>query len=719
MGALHSPRWHRVAALRPRLAPRLRVHRQQHRGETWYLLADPESGRSVRLNRAAWELVGRFDGRRSLQALWDAQLQRPAEPATQDEAIDLLAQLREAALVQLDEQADFDRLLPHLEQVARPRGRASLLAIRLPLADPSRLLDRLQAPARWLFTPAAAALWALAVAAAAVLALAHAGELWAQAQRAVESPRLALLAALLYLPIKLLHELGHGLAVRRWGGQVHEAGVTLMLGLPVPYVNASAATAFPRRRERALVSGAGIAVELGIAALALALWLALADGLARDLAFAALAVTGLSTLLFNGNPLQRLDGYYLLCDLLSLPNLAPRSRRWWLELLQRRVLGLSELEPMPLARGERGWLLLYAPLAWAYMLLVAALAVAWLMHWSPVLAALAAALLCWQVGLRPGWRLAADLRRAALGAAGASRRWRRLALGGAAGALLLLALPWPQRVVLEGVVWPADDAQLRADEEGFVEAVLLADGAPVVPGSVVLRLANPELEARLARQQARVAAIEAELLQALPGPAAAPADRRAGDLQAELSAAQAEREHLLARREALNVRAHAPGRLALPQGADLAGQYLRRGSLLGQVLTGAPPTVRAVLPEDELAGWLRQPRALSVRLRGDAGPVHAARLLQHGGGALRQLPSAALSRRHGGPVETDPRDEHALRALRPVVMLDAVLAAAPAGGLQRIGERAWVRLDGGWAPLALQWGRQLLATVQRQRGMAP
>jgi putative peptide zinc metalloprotease protein len=143
--SLHSPRWHRVAALRPRLPAQLRVRRQQLRGQTWILLAEAGGTRSVRLNAAAWELAGRFDGTRSVQQLWERTLQHGDEAITQDELIDLLAQLREAALLRFEHGADFDALLPHLDRVQRTRRRGNLLVWRVPLADPSAWLDRLGA----------------------------------------------------------------------------------------------------------------------------------------------------------------------------------------------------------------------------------------------------------------------------------------------------------------------------------------------------------------------------------------------------------------------------------------------------------------------------------------------------------------------------------------------------------------------------------------------
>ncbi len=721
MSSLYSPRWHRVAALRPQLAPQLRVRRQRVRGECWWVLMPEQGGRSVRLNAPAWALAGRLDGRCSVQQLWDDLLARPGEPATQDEVVDMLTQLHEAALLQSDRAADIEGLLRQREHLDAPRRSRSLLAWRIPLLDPGAWLRRRQGLAQALFSPAGALVWALALCSLLGLLLQHAPALWAHGGRWLETPRYALLAALLYVPIKLLHELAHGLAVQRWGGTVNEAGVTLMLGLPVPYVDASAASGFVRRRQRVIVGAAGMMAELALAAAALPLWLWLDDGLARDAAYVTLVVAGVSTLLFNANPLQRLDGYYIATDLLDLPNLGARSRQWWTDLLQRRLLRLPDVEPMAVANGETPWLAAYAPLSWLFTLGIGATAVFWLGHLSLAFGIVGGALLGWQLLLQPAARLVGGLRRAALARAGAQQRWRALVLGASAAVVLALALPLPQRLLVPGVVWPADEAQLRAEEDGFVAEIVAGHGQSVEAGALVLRLDNPGLAADLARQQARVDALETGLFQAWRDDSST-----AGNSRAELAAAQATLQRLQERQAALTVRAGSAGRVALPQAADLTGQFVHRGRLLGQVVGAGEDSVRVALPEADASELQRARPDASVRLASAPGTELHATLLREGGGAARQLPSAALSARHGGDIQTDPGDD--LKPLQPVVLLDLRLSARPGappfgegadgrqrepvaqGPGERLGERAWVRFDAGYSPLAMQ----LLRAVQRQ-----
>lgn len=717
---LHSQRWHRVADLRPCLLPTLRLRRQRLRGEHWVLLSEPAGPRSVRLNAAGHGFAARLDGQHTLQQLWDALLAQDADPATQDELIDVLARLREAGLLQGARRMDFGpaAAAADAEPTARPRPPRSPLAWRVRLGDPTRLLDRLACLPPLLFSRSAMGLWLLAVAGLGVLAAQHAPALWAHGRQWLATPHYALLALLLYVPIKAVHELAHGLAVRRFGGQVPEAGVTLMLGLPVPYVDASAAAGFARRRQRVLVGAAGIMAELSLAAVALPLWLWLSPGTARDAAFVTLFITGVSTLLFNANPLQRLDGYFIATDALDLPNLAPRSRRWWLQALLHRVLRLPGVEALPVARGETPWLVAYAPLAYAYGVFMVALALLWLLQVSVALGVVLGLVLVGPVLLMPPWRLLRQLRDAAVVHGGTAQRWRRLSAAAVALLAAVLVVPLPQRMQLQAVVWPADAAQLRAAEEGFVAGIDSADGDTVQPGQRVLRLANPKLQAELARQQARVAALETGFVQAAGRSVAgssslSSSDGQTGNQRAELEAAQAELQRLADRVAALDIRARAPGRVALPGAVDLPGRFVRRGQLLGHLQTAAPTTLRAALPEADVARWRQAQHQLSVRLAATPGEEHAAVLLGPGGGAVTQLPSAALSARHGGSIATDPRDAEDLKALQPVVLLDLQLSGPPPAQPARLGERAWVTFDAGLASLGWQLAQALGRAVQR------
>ncbi len=152
-------------------------------------------------------------------------------------------------------------------------------------------------------------------------------------------PENLLLMWLVFPVLKLCHEFGHAFAVKARGGEVHEMGVMLLVLTPVPYVDASSAWAFRSKWQRFAVGGAGMMVELFIASIALFLWLAVEPGMFRALLYNIMLIAGISTVLFNANPLLRFDGYYMLMDWLEIPNLRTRSTQYIIYLCEKYLFG--------------------------------------------------------------------------------------------------------------------------------------------------------------------------------------------------------------------------------------------------------------------------------------------------------------------------------------------------------------------------------------------
>lgn len=703
---LVSASWHRIAGLRASLVPGLRIVRQQVRDQVWHVLVEPASGRQLRLNPAAYALVARCDGQSSVEELWQRQLLQQREDApTQDEALRLLAQLFQAGMVRFDAAPHLSLLFARRDEEGRQKRRGMLnpLVLRLPLGNPSRLLDGLAPLGTWVFRPAAFVAWLAMLLLALLAAGASFGELQADARRLFASPSSYFVAWLCYPMVKLVHELAHGLAVRRFGGEVREFGFTLMFLTPAPYVDASAANAFPVPRQRLVVSAAGILVEVALACVALWAWLAVTPGLVRDAALIVVLICSLSTVLFNANPLMRFDGYYALCDALQLPNLALRSQAWWTRRW-RQWMGAPADGPAPLlGAGEAKWLAAYAPAAAVYRVLLLAGLVFWIGSHSWLLGWLGAlALVAWVA--HRAWRwLVGD----GAGADPLARRRSLRVAGVVAGVLvLLLAVPAPQQVVARAVVWPPEQAQLRAGAAGFVDRVGLQQGVRVEPGQVLLVLQDPAL---VAAQESTASERTGLLAQQYRALLTEPV--RAADVALDLDRNAAELARVEEQLAQLEVRAHLAGSVVWARPQDLPGSYVQRGAMLGHVLTGAAAHVRIALLEDD---WLRtrgRVRAVEVRLADAPGTAYEARLAEAAPGASLELHLPALGDRFGGPVPLDPADPRGLRTRVPVFLLDAEV---PSLHLSAIGGRAWVKLELPPQPLALQWLAQLRQLMLKQ-----
>ncbi len=373
---LHSDRWHRVADLHPRLRGHCVIHRHVYRGVPWYVTQDPVSGRFHRFNAAAYRIIGLMDGSRSLDEIWEIAVSELGnEVPTQDEIVQILSALHRADLLETERLPDIAEMVEREGKRRRKERLQSLkmpLSIRIPLFDPDRLLSFLAPALRPLFTRGGFVLWTLLVGWAATVAIAHGEELAGDIVDRVLATGNVLLFTLAFIVVKTCHEFGHGLAVKRWGGEVHEMGIMLLVLVPVPYVDASASAAFPERHRRMIVGAAGMMVELLLAALALFVWLHAEPGTTlRALAYDVMVVAGVSTLVFNGNPLLRFDAYYILSDLIGIPNLGQRSNQYLGYLIQRHLFRVERARsPSSGARGEAAWFVFYAIASFVYRLVV-------------------------------------------------------------------------------------------------------------------------------------------------------------------------------------------------------------------------------------------------------------------------------------------------------------------------------------------------------------
>ncbi|MCW5623608.1 MAG: HlyD family efflux transporter periplasmic adaptor subunit [Burkholderiales bacterium] len=701
---LFSSRWHRVAKLRPWLQPHIELKRQHQRGVFWYLLIDTTGDRVQRLNRPAYQFVGRCDGRLTVEQIWNELIATMPDAApTQDEVVQLLIQLHGRGVLQFDVAPDVEAIFRQRE-IKRSRTRrrgVNPMGFRIALGNPSRIIDAVGRYTGWVFSPWTFGAWLVLMLSAMFLAVLHAGELAAEGAQTLTSPRHLFVMWLTYPAIKVAHELAHGVAVHHWGGRVRQAGVALLLLTPVPFVNASAADGFRHAYQRAVVSAAGIMVELTLAAFALFVWLAVEPGLVRDGAFTVMLIGGVSTVLVNGNPLMRFDGYYLFCDLLDLRNLAGRSARYWQERLSRLMLGIRSAYPIEPVPGERFWLELYSPLSWLYRLAICIGITLWVGSLSTALGILAGVfLVCTLLG-KPLLDLVNNLRRMLAREADRSRSCGRLIIVTTVAVLLLTVAPLPFRTVAEGVVWPPEQAQIRCETDGFVVDFDVADGARVAAGDRLVVLDDPKLLAQRTVDANQLAQLDVELfraLQAEPG--------KAPDLREQLAYAQSQARRTEERLGRLEIHAQTDGVVVLPRQHDTLGTLCRKGDLIGYVMTDAPLTVRVALPQEDAQLVRSSLKRVDVRLAEVGAAPYPAQVQRDMPGAIDRLPSAVLGDRGGGRIVTDGGDQEGLKPRSAVVLMDVAVTALHG---DRIGGRALVRFDHGYLPAA----RQMLRAVRQ------
>jgi putative peptide zinc metalloprotease protein len=559
-----------------------------------------------------------------------------------------LGRLHGLGLLLADAFGQGEQLLQRLaanQQRNRLAVLGNVLAIRLPGVDPDPLLRWLYPKCRWIFSP-----WFLTACLALVIsAIGLACFQFSLLQeklpdfRAFITPRnMAWLVVALALA-KIVHELGHALTCVHVGGQCHEIGLLLLVFTPCLYCDVSDAWSIADKWRRIAVSAAGIIVEACLAAAAAFLWWFSGPGAFHTLCLNVMIVCSVSTLLLNGNPLLRYDGYYVLADWLEVPNLGQQSQALLNRLMAGFFLGIAPPADRSLPQRSRGLLVGYALASAVYRGLVV-LGILWFCycvakaHGLEVIALGLAFMVIAGMVAAPVWNLARFLNRPATrrGIGSTMRAWLLGTLTLAAGVLLVM-LPLPFHVTAPAVFQPHDARVVYVTVPGRVTAAV-APGDLVHKGQVLARLANLDVDReiveltgqcnqqRLQLQHDRVRLIDDPQLAAeIPW-----AESALADLEARLRQRQQDREGLTLRAPCDGVVLPPPlvpvvsgsrRQLSAWHGSPLdeqnSGAILEKGALLCMV--GPPAALEAFVVVDHSdVNFVGQGQA--VRLQVDEAP---------------------------------------------------------------------------------------------------
>ena len=702
---LFSEHWFRVRDLTPRLASDVEVRRHVYRQQVQYILHRKSTGAYYRLDAQSFELVGKLDGATRLDELWKVAIEvQDTKAPTQAEFIQLLAQLHEADLLMVNRKLNAEQLFNRAEQQSRTQNRQRYLNplyMRFALFDPDELLTKITPIFQVFFNRVSFVLWVMLIFLALIGLAPHWNELQAEiAGFAYFSPRYAMLFLVVYPILKLFHELAHGVALKQMGGEVHELGIALMVLLPIPYVDASAAAALADKRQRIFVSAAGIILEIGIAAIATLVWLS-SEGLVHDVALILMLVGGLSTIIFNANPLLKFDGYYILADSIEIPNLALRSKHYLKNLGCQLLLGQNASAERSLTSNERSWLISYGVLSFLYRFILM-LTIAYLL--SGQFFFFGTALAIWVIFtllIKPSWQYLRFLQNET-----ADHKPRAILISSATAAALLSVLvlvPLPQSTFAEGIIWLPEHAIVRVNSNCEVSEQYITDGHDVQVGDALFICIDTELPAQISTLRAQLRELEAERHGLL-------ISRRAGRklLYHKINTAKSNLTRAEARFSEQVVRAQSAGRLVIAETTKLEGRYLAQGSIAAFVVPAHARTVHVPIEQDDIdnvKGLVKEIEIQFSEQRPKRLTYHST-IIRQAPQASFEVPSPALTMAGGGNLLTDPSGNGRM-VLEPIFNVE--LAWPENAPELQIGSRVWVKFEHSAKPIFAR----LFTRVQR------
>lgn len=626
----------------------LQITRQLTKGEPIYVVYDPVSFQAHRLSLSDYRVVSCIRDSRSLQEAFELTIGKGLLDSTQEEEFFRFAQSLETLGLLTTSNQNAEALYKKFAQrrVAERKSKAmAFLFLTLPLTNPDKFLDRTIRRFSFLFTKTAFVIWCFALFAAIAVVLAKWNAFVAPLNSILATKNLFFMS-IAFVALKVWHELGHGYACKQFGGRVPEMGCKLIVGMPLAYMDATSAWSFPRRLHRILVMVGGMYFESLVAIPAAFVWAYYPDSFIGSCAYQLVFMAGVATLFFNANPLMKYDGYFILSDLLGIPNLRVKATREVNALLQRRVLGMKS--PFTPNIKDRVTLLLYGVAATIYstsLIISISALIAIRFHGIGLLLA------AFQIGsmlFNSGKKLFNFLLHS--DATAPVRPRARIVAGAIAVGvpLLLMLFPVPSRVRVEGVVSADLSSVVRATTAGVITSISAQVGTEVLEGTPLAQLENIETETvRLTEEIAASSALRSAIFVSREDPVEG--------VKLRLKAKQQERQAELARQEAgkLTIRAPHEGKIAFVIPEYSTGAFVDIGEPIATVVSGQT-IVRAYLTEEQVvAARVKAGEKVSVRFA-DQSASGPAEVISVAPAKTEEFEDLAVTTAGEGSIPVDP-----------------------------------------------------------------
>jgi len=555
-----------------RISDDVRVVPKRTATETVYRLHCRSQGRYFQIGDTEYIFCSLLDGTRTLaEAITLTARAAPQDAFQEEQATSIVTWLIDSGLA-IPVNREGRQLASALKKEGS-RYQFNPFWTKIPLATPDRLLSFMLPIASWLFSPIMMLITALVWVWATIQLAGQWDEFTASSEQLFSSTNWVWLAAA-WVALKVIHEFAHGLCCKRYGGTVREMGLIMILFAPMAYVDVTSSWSFTSRWKRIHVAAAGMLSEILIAGIAAILWTQVESETMRNLFYNIIIMAGISTLLFNANPLMRFDGYYILSDLLDIPNIYSDAQQA-ISRCTRRVL-YGESPRGHSVDGWRGWFLLFygaSAFVWRILVTISMVIGASVLFEGLGLALAGVGVLLW-FGMPVTKTITSWFKMLTHRPAMALRGAVLASIAVAGLSSLVCFVPCPGTASAPAIVEYTDLSIVRAGADGFVFRIDVEQGSFVNEGDILIVLRNDELESEVRDLEVAISQSRAR--------------QRASHNQGELAKSQVEKrnqqameERLATRRkqfDRLIIRATTSGNVVGRGFENLSGQYLKEGA---------------------------------------------------------------------------------------------------------------------------------------------
>lgn len=499
----------------------LTAHRQIYQGQVFWVIKEPVGLNYYRFPEDSYFVMRQLDGQQSLEQIESAYNQEfSPRRLTIDKLQSFIGSLHKAGLLQAVSTGQGEELFKRRKKLRRQKlfsQWGNVLALRFRGIDPERLLNGLNPYFGWLFSAPAVGV-TLFCGFLALMSIFVNWELFLSRLPTFNQffdPISWVFLGLVLAFTKVLHEFGHGLSCKRFGGECHEMGFMLLVLTPCLYCNVSDSWTLANKWHRAAIGAAGIYVELILATIATVVWWHTAPGMLNQLALQMMTICSISTVLFNGNPLLRFDGYYILADVMEVPNLQQKSTQALTNLCKKHLLGIENVNEQMMPTRNMPVFALYAIASIFYRWFIVIVILIFLNKiFEPYgLQVVGQAIAAMSVGTLVGMPLYKLYKFLKNPGQRYQIKMKRALISGAVIVMLagiVLSIPLPYHVYCDFTVRGKGSENVYVQTPGRVKAVFVKPNQSVIEGQEVIQLENLELQESLVEIQVQLQVLEAQ-----------------------------------------------------------------------------------------------------------------------------------------------------------------------------------------------------------------
>lgn len=488
-----------------RMRPDLSARRHRYHGETYWVVKEPIGLNYFRFHEEEYAILLMLDGESSLDQIKERfEEEFTPQKITFQDLQQFIGMLHRSGLV-ISNSAGQGRQLKKRRVEKKRRellGKlTNVFAVRWRGIDPEWILTHMYRYTRWIFHPVCV-FFCIALACSALMLVLVQFEVFQSKLPTFHQffgKHNWIYLGVTMAVVKVIHEFGHGLSCKHFGGECHEMGFMLLVFTPCLYCNVSDSWMLPNKWHRVIIGAGGMYIEVVMASAATFVWWFSEEGLLNQLALSMMFICSVSTIVFNGNPLLRFDGYYILMDISEIPNLRQKSTEILKRFMTELCLGIEQPENPFLPQGNRLLFGLYTIAAVVYRWVVV---LSILMFMNKVLEPYGLKVVGQVIALvglfglvvQPLWKLGKFFYTP--GSMHKVKKHRLIATAAVVGTVIaaVVFIPLPHSVICTFDIGPRDAASVYVDVPGLAETVHVKPGQTVAAGDPILTLSNPNQE---------------------------------------------------------------------------------------------------------------------------------------------------------------------------------------------------------------------------------